>query len=134
MRVANPASDNVDLRDIKIVKKIEWADYTVLSLFLFLSISISLFFFIYSLKFSVCYVLLYSHSISIPPRGTVDDTELVDGVIFDKSASHVAGGVERVEKAKIAFIQFCLSAPKTDVSYFSVWSLNIKWRGFVFYV
>ena len=50
-------------------------------------------------------------------RGTVEDTELVDGLVLDLKASHVAGGVTRVEKAKIGLIQFCISPPKTDVSY-----------------
>ena len=49
-------------------------------------------------------------------RGTVEDTELVDGLVLDLKASHVAGGVTRVEKAKIGLIQFCISPPKTDVS------------------
>ncbi len=48
-------------------------------------------------------------------RGTIEDTELIDGVLLDHRASHVPGGVDRVEKAKIGLIQFCLSAPKTDV-------------------
>lgn len=30
--------------------------------------------------------------------------------------SHIAGGLTRVEKAKIGLIQFCISPPKTDVS------------------
>ncbi len=48
--------------------------------------------------------------------GTVDDTELVDGLVFtDKKASHSAGGPSRIENAKIGLIQFCLSAPKTDL-------------------
>jgi T-complex protein 1 subunit delta len=47
--------------------------------------------------------------------GTVEDTELVDGIVFDQKASHFAGGVPRVEKAKVGLIQFCLSAPKTDM-------------------
>lgn len=48
--------------------------------------------------------------------GTVDDTELVDGLVFaDKKASHSAGGPTKVDNAKIALIQFCLSAPKTDI-------------------
>merc|ERR1711988_785742 len=47
--------------------------------------------------------------------GTVDDTELVDGLVFTHKASHTAGGPTRVEKAKIGLIQFCLSAPKTDI-------------------
>merc|ERR1711931_527138 len=46
--------------------------------------------------------------------GTVDDSEMVQGVIFDKKASG-SGGVSRVEKAKIGLIQFCLSPPKTDM-------------------
>ena len=49
-------------------------------------------------------------------RGTVEDTELVDGLVLDLKASHVAGGVTRVEKAKIGLIQFCISPPKTDVN------------------
>ncbi|CAN4086636.1 unnamed protein product [Withania somnifera] len=33
--------------------------------------------------------------------GTVDDTELVKGLVFDKKVSHASGGLTRVEKAKI---------------------------------
>ena len=47
--------------------------------------------------------------------GTVDDTELVRGLIFDKKASHAAGGPTRMENAKIAVIQFQISPPKTDI-------------------
>uniref|UniRef100_A0A0E0JZB3 T-complex protein 1 subunit delta n=1 Tax=Oryza punctata TaxID=4537 RepID=A0A0E0JZB3_ORYPU len=47
--------------------------------------------------------------------GTVDDTELIRGLIFDKKASHAAGGPTRVENAKIAVIQFQVSPPKTDI-------------------
>lgn len=48
--------------------------------------------------------------------GTIDDSELIDGLCFvDKKASHYAGGPTRVADAKIAFIQFPLSAPKTDL-------------------
>lgn len=46
--------------------------------------------------------------------GTVQDTELVDGVVFDKKVSHTAGGIDRVQNAKIALVQFCLSAPKAE--------------------
>lgn len=49
-------------------------------------------------------------------RGTVEDTELVEGLVLDQKASHFAGGITRVEKAKIGLIQFCISPPKTDVS------------------
>ena len=48
--------------------------------------------------------------------GTVEDTELVEGLVLDQKASHLAGGLTRVEKAKIGLIQFCISPPKTDVS------------------
>ena len=47
--------------------------------------------------------------------GTIDDTELVDGIVFDRGAKKSAGGPIRVENAKIALIQFCLSAPKSDM-------------------
>ncbi|KMZ56697.1 T-complex protein 1 subunit delta [Zostera marina] len=47
--------------------------------------------------------------------GTVDDTELVKGLVFDKKVSHSAGGPSRVENAKIAVIQFQISPPKTDI-------------------
>ncbi|KAL3767362.1 hypothetical protein ACHAW5_003286 [Stephanodiscus triporus] len=47
--------------------------------------------------------------------GTVDDTELVRGLVFDKGSTKTAGGPGKIENAKIALIQFCLSAPKTDM-------------------
>merc|ERR1719322_1410127 len=48
--------------------------------------------------------------------GTVEDTELVDGLVLtQKTLSGSSGGLRRVEKAKIGLIQFCLSAPKTDM-------------------
>ncbi|MBA0615988.1 hypothetical protein Godav_016083, partial [Gossypium davidsonii] len=71
LSVVDPAKpDMVDLRDIKIVKKL---------------------------------------------GGTVDDTQLVKGLVFDKKASHAAGGPTRMENAKIAVIQFQISPPKTDI-------------------
>lgn len=48
-------------------------------------------------------------------EGTIDESELIDGVIFDKKVSHTAGGVDRITNAKIALVQFCLSPPKTDM-------------------
>jgi T-complex protein 1 subunit delta len=48
-------------------------------------------------------------------EGTIDDSELIDGVIFDKKVSHTASGTDRVANAKIALVQFCLSPPKTDL-------------------
>ena len=48
--------------------------------------------------------------------GTIDDSELIDGLVFvDKKASHFAGGPTRIENAKIGLIQVPLSAPKTDL-------------------
>merc|ERR1711988_479102 len=47
--------------------------------------------------------------------GTIDDTELVKGLVFTQKASHAAGGSVKVVNAKIGLIQFCLSAPKTDI-------------------
>mmetsp|Transcript_23569 Transcript_23569/g.21443 ORF Transcript_23569/g.21443 Transcript_23569/m.21443 type:complete len:527 (+) Transcript_23569:25-1605(+) len=47
--------------------------------------------------------------------GTVDDTELVRGLVLERPAKHSAGGLSKIENAKIALIQFCVSAPKTDM-------------------
>lgn len=46
--------------------------------------------------------------------GTVDDTELVEGLVLDHRSAG-SGGPTRMEKAKIGLIQFCISPPKTDV-------------------
>ncbi|KIM49340.1 hypothetical protein M413DRAFT_438525 [Hebeloma cylindrosporum] len=69
-RLVTPTSSNVDLRDIRVVKKI---------------------------------------------GGTIEDTELVEGVVLNQNVVVAAGGPTRVEKAKIAIIQFQLSAPKPDM-------------------
>ena len=54
--------------------------------------------------------------VSMKIGGTVDDSELIDGLCFtNNKVSHFAGGPIRVEKAKIGLVQFCLSAPKTDL-------------------
>lgn len=48
--------------------------------------------------------------------GTIDDIELCEGIIFsDNKPSHSAGGPNAISNAKIALLQFCLSAPKTDI-------------------
>jgi len=47
--------------------------------------------------------------------GTIDDTELIHGLVFTQKSSHAAGGPTKVANAKIGLIQFCLSAPKTDI-------------------
>ncbi|CAJ1340835.1 unnamed protein product [Effrenium voratum] len=46
---------------------------------------------------------------------TTDDTELIDGLVLTQRVSRSAGGPARVQDAKIGLIQFCLSAPKTDM-------------------
>ena len=85
-RLVTPTSSNVDLRDIRIVKKV---------------------------------------------GGTIEDTELIDGVVLHQNVIVAAGGPTRMEKAKIAIIQFQLSAPKPDVSFFIY--LNTKSRFIDFY-
>jgi len=48
--------------------------------------------------------------------GTIEDTELVDGLVFtNNKPAHSAGGPTRIKDPKIAVLQFCLSAPKTDI-------------------
>lgn len=47
--------------------------------------------------------------------GTVDDTELVNGLVLTKGATKTAGGPTSMKDAKIALVQYCLSAPKTDM-------------------
>ncbi|KAB5596419.1 TCP-1 (CTT or eukaryotic type II) chaperonin family, delta subunit [Ceratobasidium theobromae] len=69
-RLITPTSANVDLRDIRIVKKV---------------------------------------------GGTIEDTELVEGVVLNQNVITTAGGPTRMEKAKIALVQFQLSAPKPDM-------------------
>ncbi|GAM17592.1 hypothetical protein SAMD00019534_007670 [Acytostelium subglobosum LB1] len=45
--------------------------------------------------------------------GTIDETELIHGLVFDQHTAHGAGGPTRIQNAKVGLIQFCLSAPKT---------------------
>lgn len=54
---------------------------------------------------SLCFPLLFC-------SGTVEDTELVEGLVLNQKA---AGNTKKVEKAKIGLIQFCISPPKTDM-------------------
>ena len=47
---------------------------------------------------------------------TVDDSEIIEGLVFpDNRPSHSAGGPTTIKNAKIGILQFCLSAPKTDM-------------------
>ena len=47
--------------------------------------------------------------------GTIDETELVAGLVFTNKASHVGGAPTRIANAKIGLAQFCFTAPKTDI-------------------
>ncbi|XP_039271538.2 T-complex protein 1 subunit delta-like [Styela clava] len=47
--------------------------------------------------------------------GTIEDTVLVDGLVLTQRTASGSSGLQRVEKAKIGLIQFCLSPPKTDM-------------------
>jgi hypothetical protein len=49
--------------------------------------------------------------------GTIDDTELVEGLVLNQPVIKNAGGPTRMEKAKIGLIQFQLSPPKPDVPF-----------------
>jgi T-complex protein 1 subunit delta len=72
LKVCDPkTAENVDLRDIRIVKKV---------------------------------------------GGTIEDSEMVDGVVLNQPVIKSSGGPTRIEKARIGLIQFQLSPPKPDVS------------------
>ncbi|CDK25024.1 unnamed protein product [Kuraishia capsulata CBS 1993] len=70
LKVVAPDATNVDLNDIRLIKKV---------------------------------------------GGTIDDTEMVDGVVLTQNVIKTAGGPTMVEKAKIGLIQFQLSPPKPDM-------------------
>jgi len=57
---------------------------------------------------------IFDESIFDVDSGTLEDTELVDGLVFNQKTAG-AGGPKKVDKAKIGLIQFCISPPKTDV-------------------
>lgn len=46
--------------------------------------------------------------------GTIDDTEMVNGVVLTQNVVKTAGGPTRIEKARIGLIQFQISPPKPD--------------------
>ncbi|CAH0406999.1 unnamed protein product [Chilo suppressalis] len=48
--------------------------------------------------------------------GTVEDTELIQGLVIPRRAANV-NGPHRIEKAKVGLIQFCISPPKTDMDH-----------------
>lgn len=47
--------------------------------------------------------------------GTIEDSEMVDGLVLNQPVIKSAGGPTRIEKARIGLIQFQLSPPKPDV-------------------
>lgn len=48
--------------------------------------------------------------------GTIEDSEMVDGLVLNQPVLKSGGGPARMEKARIGLIQFQLSPPKPDVS------------------
>jgi len=46
---------------------------------------------------------------------TVDESEMINGMILPQRSSQRAGGPNKIDNAKIGLIQFCLSPPKTDM-------------------
>ena len=48
--------------------------------------------------------------------GTIEDSEMVEGLVLNQPVVKNGGGPVRMEKAKIGLIQFQLSPPKPDVS------------------
>lgn len=47
--------------------------------------------------------------------GTIDDMELINGVVLNQEVSKSASGPSRMEDARIAIVQFQLSPPKPDM-------------------
>ncbi|KAK6336397.1 T-complex protein 1 subunit delta [Orbilia brochopaga] len=47
--------------------------------------------------------------------GTIDDTELIDGLVLTQPVLKGSGGPSKMEKARIGLIQFQLSPPKPDM-------------------
>ncbi|RAQ55683.1 T-complex protein 1 subunit delta [Aspergillus flavus] len=71
LKVVDPkTAENVDLRNIRIVKKV---------------------------------------------GGTIEDSEMIDGLVLNQSVIKSSGGPTRIEKARIGLIQFQLSPPKPDM-------------------
>ena len=47
--------------------------------------------------------------------GTIEDSEMVDGLVLNQPVIKSGGGPARMEKARIGLVQFQLSPPKPDV-------------------
>ncbi|XP_054004808.1 T-complex protein 1 subunit delta [Hylaeus anthracinus] len=48
--------------------------------------------------------------------GTVEDTELIEGLVFTQNSCNI-NGPKSIVNAKIGLIQFCISPPKTDMDH-----------------
>ena len=49
--------------------------------------------------------------------GTIEDSEMVEGLVLTQGVVKAGGGPARMEKARIGLIQFQLSPPKPDVGF-----------------
>jgi T-complex protein 1 subunit delta len=47
--------------------------------------------------------------------GTIEDSEMIDGLVLNQPVIKASGGPTRIEKARIGLIQFQLSPPKPDM-------------------
>jgi T-complex protein 1 subunit delta len=47
--------------------------------------------------------------------GTIEDSEMIDGLVLNQTVIKSSGGPTRIEKARIGLIQFQLSPPKPDM-------------------
>ena len=47
--------------------------------------------------------------------GTIEESEMIDGLVLNQGVIKSGGGPTRMEKARIGLIQFQLSPPKPDV-------------------
>lgn len=54
--------------------------------------------------------------------GTIEDSEMIDGLVLNQPVVKSGGGPTRMEKARIGLIQFQLSPPKPDVYFFHLCS------------
>jgi len=52
--------------------------------------------------------------------GTIDETQLIEGIVFSQKASSSAGGPTTIVGAKVGLIQFTLSSPKTNIDHKTV--------------
>jgi T-complex protein 1 subunit delta len=63
--------------------------------------------------------------------GTIEDTEMVEGLVLNQSVVKNGGGPVRMEKARIGLIQFQLSPPKPDVrlpTYLDFYADENRWK------